>query len=45
MNNDIEKYKNADIPGYTKYTEAVRFGRKAYVLGTSMLKGIRRNEF
>ena len=45
MNNDIEKYKNADIPGYTKYNEAVRFGRKGYVLGTSMLKGIRRNEF
>ena len=45
MNNDIEKYKNADIPGYTNYNEAVRFGRKGYVLGTSMLKGIRRNEF
>ena len=31
------------IPGYT--SEAVRFGRKAYVLGTSIVKGIRRNEF
>ena len=27
------------------YNEAVRFGRKAYVLGTSMVKGIKRNEF
>ena len=39
-----EQSKNL-IPGYTKYNEAVRFGRKAYVLGTSMVKGIRRNEF
>ena len=33
------------ITGYTKYNEAVPFVRKAYVLGTSMVKGIRRNEF
>ena len=33
------------IPGYTKYNETVPFSRKAYVLGTSMVKGIRRNEF
>ena len=32
-------------PGYTTYNEAVRFGRKAYLLGKSMVKGIRRNEF
>ena len=37
-----KKSKNL-IPGYTKCNEAVRFGRKAY--GTSMIKGIRRNEF
>ena len=39
-----EQSKNL-IPGYTKYNEAVRFGRKAYVLSTSMVQGIRRNEF
>ena len=32
-------------PGYTTYNEAVCFGRKAYLLGKSMVKGIRRNEF
>ena len=39
-----EQSKNV-IPGYTKCNEAVRFDRKAYVLGTCMVKGIRRNEF
>ena len=39
-----EQTKNL-IPGYTKNNEAVCFGQKAYVLGTSMVKGIRRNEF
>ena len=33
------------IPGSTKYNEAILFGQKAYVLGTSMVKDIRRNEF
>ena len=31
-----EQSKNL-IPGYTKYNEAVRFGRKAYVLSTSVV--------
>ena len=39
-----EQNKNV-IPGYTKCNEAVPFDRKAYVLGTCMVKGIRRNEF
>ena len=34
-----EQSKNL-IPGYTKYDEAVRLGRKAYVLGTGMAEGI-----
>ena len=38
------KRKNV-VPGNTKFNEAVGFGRKAYVLGTSMVKGIRRIEF
>ena len=38
-----EQSKNL-IPGYAKYNEAIRFGRKSYVLGTSMVKDIRRNE-
>ena len=33
------------IPGSTKYNEAIYFGEKAYVLGTSMVKDIRSNEF
>ena len=41
----VSKQSKNVIPGYTKYNEAVRFGRKEYVLGTSMVKGIRRNEF
>ena len=42
---DVSKQSKNLIPGYTKYNEAVRLGRKIYVLGTSMVKGIRRNEF
>ena len=41
----VSKQSKNLIPGYTKYNEAVRFGRKTYVLGTSMVKGIRRNKF
>ena len=41
----VSKQSKNFIPGYTKCNEAVHFGRKAYVLGTSMVKGIRRNEF
>ena len=32
-------------PGNNNFNEVVRYGRKTYVLGTSMVKGIRRNEF
>ena len=38
------QYKNV-TPGNNNFNEAVRYGRKTYVLGTSMVKGIRRNEF
>ena len=41
----VSKQSKNIIPGYTKYNKAVCFGLKAYVLGTSMEKGIRRNEF
>ena len=41
----VSKQSKNLIPGYTKYNEAVGFGRKSYVLGTSMVKCIRRNEF
>ena len=33
------------IPGSTKYNEAILFGQKAYVLGASLVKDIRSNEF
>ena len=35
----VSKQSKNLIPGYTKCNEAVRFGQKAYVLGTSMIKG------
>ena len=41
----VSKQSKNLIPGYTKYNEAVHFGRKAYVLDTSMVKSIRRNKF
>ena len=45
LGTNITKQSKSIIPGNTKYNEAVRFGRKPYVLGTSMVKDIRRNEF
>ena len=33
------------VPGNTTYNEAVKHGKKTYVMGTSMLKGIQRNDF
>ena len=45
LGTNISKQSKSIIPGNTKYNEAVRFGRKAYVLGTIMVNGIRRNEF
>ena len=41
----VSKQSKNLIPGYSKYNEAVRFGRKAYVLGISMVKDIKRNLF
>ena len=38
------QYKNV-TPGNNNFNEAVCYGRKTYVLDTSMVKGIRRNEF
>ena len=45
LGTNITKQSKSIIPGNTKYNEAVHFGRKAYVLGTSLVKGMRRNEF
>ena len=33
------------VHGNTDFNNAVKFGRKTYILGTSMIKGIRRKEF
>ena len=33
------------VPGNTDFNNAVKFGRKTYILGTSMIKGIQRKEF
>ena len=37
----VSKQSKNLIPGYANYNETVRFGRKAYVIGTSMIKSIR----
>ena len=41
----VSKQNKNLIPGYSKYNEAVRFGQKAYLLGSSMVKAIKRNLF
>ena len=45
LGTNTTKQSKSIIPGNTKYNEAVRFAGKTYVLGTSMVKVIRRNEF
>ena len=48
MTNVHHHIKNATtsiVPGNTDFNNAVKFGRKGYVLRTSMFKGIRRKEF
>ena len=44
---DIANYpKNNRIrPGNTKYNESAKYGKKTFIYGTSMIKGIRQREF
>ena len=39
----IMKATTSIVPGNTDFNNTVKFGRKTYILGTSMIKGIRKN--
>ena len=45
LHHQIKKATTSIVPGNRDFNNAVRFSRKTYVLGTSMIKGIRRKEF
>lgn len=42
--NHSKKYQKT-VPGNSSYRDAVKFGRKSIIIGTSMVKGIRMKEF
>ena len=42
--NDNHFWQQRTVPGNTKYSDAVRNGRKTLMTGTSMVKGIRMKE-
>ena len=45
--NDKQTWKplKKTVPGNSSYKDAVKYGRKTYIIGTSMVKGIRMKEF
>ena len=43
--NDITPRKLKTVPGNCTYGDAVRYGKKTYIVGTSMVKGIKMKEF
>ena len=45
MDHQIKKATASIAPGNTDFNNAMKFGQKTYILGTSMSKGIRRKEF
>ena len=45
MHRHIKNATTTIVLGNTDFNNAVKFGRKMYILGTSMIKGIRRKEF
>ena len=45
LHHQIKKATTSIVPGNTDLNNAVKFGPKMYILGTSMVKGIRRKEF
>ena len=45
MHHQIKKAKTSIVPGNKDFNNAVKVGRKTYIPGTSMIKGIRRKEF
>ena len=45
LHHQIKNATTFIVPGNTDFNNAVKFGRKTYILGTSMIKEIRRKEF
>ena len=45
LHHQIKKATTSIVPGNTDFNNTVKFGRKTNILGTSMIKGIRRKEF
>ena len=45
LHHHIKNATTSIVPAYTDFNNAVKFGQNAYILGTSMIKGIRRKEF
>ena len=45
LHHQIKKVTTYIVPGTTDFNNALKFGQKTYILGTSMIKGIRRKEF
>ena len=45
LHHQIKKATTSIVPGNTDFNNAVKFGRKTYILEASMIKTIRRKEF
>ena len=45
LHHQIKKATTSVVPGNTDFSNAVKFVGKTYILGTSMIKGVRRKEF
>ena len=45
LHHQIKKAPTSIVPGNTDFNNTVKYGRKTYILGTSMIKGIRSKEF
>ena len=40
-----KQFSTPIVPGHTTYSESLKFGKKTFVFGTSLIKGIRQKEF
>lgn len=43
--NDRMNYRPKVVPGNSSYNDVVKYGKKTFILGTSMVKGMRMKEF
>ena len=42
---DRISYRPKKVPGNNSYADVVKFGKKTFILGTSIIKGIRMKKF